>query len=168
MLVGVADVDSAVAKGTPIDRTRRGKPPRVYAGVQTFPMLPEQLSTDLTSLNEQQDRAAVVMEFVVAADGSFGAHSIYRALVRNHAQLTYNAVGAWLEGNGRRAAESGRVAPICRRNLSCRTKPRRAARAARPAGRARLRPHRSAAGDRPMATCTEIAARAQQSRRAPD
>jgi exoribonuclease-2 len=61
-------------------------------------MLPEQLSTDLTSLNENGDRAAVIVEFIVADDGSCPANSIYRARVRNHAQLTYNAVGAWLEG----------------------------------------------------------------------
>ena len=98
VLVGVADVDSAVAKGTPIDRHAAREATTVYAEVRTFPMLPERLSTDLTSLNEEQDRAAVVMEFVVCPDGSVGAHSVYRAMVRNRAQLTYNAVGAWLEG----------------------------------------------------------------------
>jgi exoribonuclease-2 len=98
VLVGVADVDSAVPKGTPLDGHAAREATTVYAAVRTFPMLPEQLSTDMTSLNENQDRAAVVMEFVVAADGSVGAHSIYRAMVRNKAQLTYNAVGAWLEG----------------------------------------------------------------------
>jgi exoribonuclease II len=98
VLVGVADVDSAVAKDTPLDRHASREATTVYAAVRTFPMLPEQLSTDLTSLNENQDRAAVVTEFVVAADGSVGAHSVYRAMVRNHAQLTYNGVGAWIEG----------------------------------------------------------------------
>jgi exoribonuclease-2 len=98
VLVGVADVDSAVAKGTPIDRHAAREATTVYAAVRTFPMLPEQLSTDMTSLNENQDRAAVVMEFVVAADGTVSAHSVYRALVRNKAQLTYNGVGPWLEG----------------------------------------------------------------------
>ena len=98
VLVGVADVDSAVAKDTPLDRHAAREATTVYAAVRTFPMLPEQLSTDLTSLNEDQDRAAVVMEFVVAADGSVGAHRVYRAMVRSRAQLTYNAVGAWLEG----------------------------------------------------------------------
>jgi exoribonuclease-2 len=98
VLVGVADVDSAVAKNTPLDRHAAREATTVYAAVRTFPMLPEQLSTNMTSLNEDQDRAAVVTEFVVAADGSVGAHSVYRAMVRNRAQLTYNAVGAWLEG----------------------------------------------------------------------
>ena len=69
VLVGVADVDSAVAKDTPIDRHAAREATTVYAAVRTFPMLPERLSTDLTSLNEDQDRAAVVMEFMVAADG---------------------------------------------------------------------------------------------------
>jgi exoribonuclease-2 len=98
VLVGVADVDSAVPKGTPLDRHAAREATTVYAAVRTFPMLPEQLSTDMTSLNENQDRAAVVLEFVAGADGVVGAHSVYRATVRNHAQLTYNAVGAWLEG----------------------------------------------------------------------
>jgi len=98
VLVGVADVDSAVPKGTPLDRHAAREATTVYAAVRTFPMLPEQLSTDMTSLNENQDREAVVIEFVVAADGSVGAHKVYRATVRNKAQLTYNGVGAWLEG----------------------------------------------------------------------
>ena len=100
MLVGVADVDSAVAKGTPIDLHAAREGTTVYAGIRTFPMLPERLSTDLTSLSEGEDRAAVVIEFVVAADGSLGVNRVYRAMVRNRAQLTYNAVGAWLEGSG--------------------------------------------------------------------
>jgi exoribonuclease-2 len=98
VLVGVADVDYAVAKATPLDRHAAREATTVYAEVVTFPMLPERLSTDLTSLNEEQNRAAVVLEFVVAADGSVGGESIYRATVRNRAQLTYSAVGAWLEG----------------------------------------------------------------------
>jgi exoribonuclease-2 len=63
-------------------------------------MLPDDLSTDLTSLNENEDRRAMVVELVVAPDGTITSPSIYRALVRNHAQLAYNAVGAWLEGTG--------------------------------------------------------------------
>jgi exoribonuclease-2 len=97
VLVGVADVDSAVAKGTPIDLHAQRETTTVYTGIRTFPMLPERLSTDLTSLNENQDRAAIVMEMTVAADGSIQASSIYPALVRNRAQLTYSAVGDWLE-----------------------------------------------------------------------
>ena len=98
VLVGVADVDSLVAKDTPIDCHAARETTTVYAGVRTFPMLPERLSTGLTSLNEQQDRTAVVIEFLVGAGGAFSSPSIYRALVRNRAQLTYNGVGPWLEG----------------------------------------------------------------------
>jgi len=97
VLVGVADVDSAVPKATPLDRHAARESTTVYAGVHTFPMLPERLSTDLTSLNENQNRAAIVIEFVVAGDGALSAGKVYRANVRNRAQLTYNAVGAWLE-----------------------------------------------------------------------
>jgi VacB/RNase II family 3'-5' exoribonuclease len=99
-VVAIADVDSAVAKGTPVDRYAARETTTVYAGVHNFPMLPERLSTDLTSLNESGERAAVAIEFVVGPDGSLGSSAIYGARVRNHAQLTYNAVGAWLEGTG--------------------------------------------------------------------
>ncbi len=98
VLVAIADVDSAVAIDTPIDRHAAAQTTSVYTGVRTFPMLPEELSTDITSLNENGDRAAIVIEFVAAADGTIGSSDIYRALVRNKAQLTYNGVGPWLEG----------------------------------------------------------------------
>jgi len=107
VLVGVADVDSLVAKGTPLDAHAARETTTVYAGVRTFPMLPERLSTDLTSLSEGQDRAAVVIEMSVAADGSIASSDIYRALVRNRAQLTYSGVGPWLEGT---AAAPAKVA----------------------------------------------------------
>jgi exoribonuclease-2 len=107
LLVGVADVDSLIAKGTPIDCHAAHETTSVYTGIRTFPMLPERLSTGLTSLNEGQDRAAVAIEILVAADGSIGSESIYRARVRNRAQLTYSAVGAWLEGT---AAPPAKVA----------------------------------------------------------
>jgi exoribonuclease-2 len=96
--IGIADVDSAVAIGSPIDRHAASQTTTVYTAVQTFPMLPEVLSTDLTSLGENADRLGVVIEMVVAADGSIASAEIYRALVRNKAQLTYSAIGPWLEG----------------------------------------------------------------------
>lgn len=96
--VGIADVDFRVLMNTPIDQHAVAQTTSVYTAVHTFPMLPEELSTDMTSLNEAQDRAAIVIEFTVAPDGCLGTSKIYRALVHNRAQLTYNAVGAWLEG----------------------------------------------------------------------
>ena len=98
--VAVADVDIAVDLGTPIDRHASSQTTTVYTGVKNFSMLPEEFSTDLTSLNPDADRLAMVIEYVVAGDGSIASPGIYRALVRNHAQLTYNGVGAWLEGTG--------------------------------------------------------------------
>lgn len=98
--VAVANVDIAVDIGTPIDRHASSQTTSVYTGVKTFSMLPEEFSTGLTSLNPDEDRLAMVIEYVVAADGSIASHAIYRAVVRNHAQLTYNGVGAWLEGSG--------------------------------------------------------------------
>ena len=98
ILIAIADVDSEVPIGSPIDKHAAAETTSVYAGVRTFPMLPEQLSTDLTSLNEDTDRLAVVVDMVVTGDGSVISGGAYRALVRNQAQLTYSAVGAWLEG----------------------------------------------------------------------
>ena len=98
VLVGVADVDSAVPKSTPVDSYAAHETTTVYAGVHTFPMLPERLSTDITSLSENGDRNGVVIEMVVKSDGSVGSSSVYRARLRNRAQLTYSGVGAWLEG----------------------------------------------------------------------
>lgn len=101
ILVGIADVDADVEAGSPIDQHAAKETTSVYTGIRTFPMLPERLSTDLTSLNEGADRRAVVVEFLASADGAISAPAIYRALVRNRAQLTYNAVGPWLEGTAR-------------------------------------------------------------------
>jgi len=98
VMVAVADVDADVAIGSPIDQYASYETTSVYTGVRTFSMLPEALSTDLTSLNESADRVAVVIEYVVGPDGAIGSGAIYRALVRNQAQLTYNGVGPWLEG----------------------------------------------------------------------
>jgi VacB/RNase II family 3'-5' exoribonuclease len=99
VMIAVADVDAEVPIGTPIDRYAADQTTSVYTGVRTFSMLPVELSTDLTSLNEGVDRLAVVIDMVVAADGTVTSQEIYRALVRNQAQLTYNGVGPWLEGS---------------------------------------------------------------------
>ena len=100
VLVGIADVDAFVPKESPIDQAAARQTTTVYTGVRNFPMLPEQLSTATTSLEEAADKLALVIEFVVRADGHVQSSTVYRAVVRNTAQLTYNAVGAWLEGRG--------------------------------------------------------------------
>ncbi len=100
VLVGVADVDVRVAKGTVIDTHARSETTSVYTGVKVFPMLPPELSEGITSLNENQERAAIVIEFKVDGEGNVSDGGAYRALVRNRAQLAYNGVGAWLEGKG--------------------------------------------------------------------
>jgi exoribonuclease-2 len=98
VLIGIADVDVFVAKGSPIDSYASRETTSVYTGVRNFSMLPEQLSTGLTSLLENQDRLSVVIEYKIDAGGNVIASEVYRAVVRNRAQLAYNAVGAWLEG----------------------------------------------------------------------
>ncbi|HZD93069.1 MAG TPA: RNB domain-containing ribonuclease [Candidatus Sulfotelmatobacter sp.] len=100
IMVGIADVDALVAKDTPIDRHAARETTTVYTGVRNFPMLPETLCTGTTSLLEVDSKLSVITEFFVGKDGVVGKHQIYRALVTNKAQLTYNAVGAWLEGRG--------------------------------------------------------------------
>ncbi len=96
--VGIADVDAFVPKASPIDGHAAKETTTVYTGVRNFPMLPEELSTGASSLLESQDRLAVVIEFAVSVDGNVNSGSVYRALVRNQAQLMYNSVGNWLEG----------------------------------------------------------------------
>jgi exoribonuclease R len=98
--IGVADVEGLVPIGSPADQHAAANTTSVYTGVAVFPMLPERLSTDLTSLNEGEDRFAVVIEFDVAHDGALGKGSVYNALVRNKAKLVYDAVGLWLEEKG--------------------------------------------------------------------
>jgi VacB/RNase II family 3'-5' exoribonuclease len=100
ILVAVADVDALVRRGTPVDQHAAHNTTSVYTGAQIFPMLPERLSTDLTSLNEDEDRNAIVVEYVVTADGTVGTSDVYEAVVRNRAKLAYPSVGAWLEGSG--------------------------------------------------------------------
>jgi exoribonuclease-2 len=100
ILVAIADVDAIVRAGSPIDDHARTNTTSVYTVPQVFPMLPEKLSTDLTSLAEGQDRLALVIDMTLNADGGLDASEIYRARVRNQAKLAYNGVGTWLEGRG--------------------------------------------------------------------
>ena len=98
--VAVADVDGLVKKGDPIDRHASFNTTSVYTPAKIFPMLPLKLSTDLTSLNQDADRCAVVVQSSIEADGRFTLIDIYLAVVRNKAKLTYNGVSGWLgEGN---------------------------------------------------------------------
>jgi VacB/RNase II family 3'-5' exoribonuclease len=99
VMVGIADVDSLVVAGSATDQHAAHNTTSVYCGVVTFSMLPERLSTDLTSLNEGVDRIAVVIEFVVTPEGAVRSRDVYRAWTHNAAQLDYPAAGAWLEGH---------------------------------------------------------------------
>jgi VacB/RNase II family 3'-5' exoribonuclease len=100
ILVAVADVDTLVKKSSAIDEHARGNTTSVYTAAKIFPMLPEKLSTDLTSLNYASDRHAMVVELVVGGEGALLRSDVYEALVRNRAKLAYNSVAAWLEGAG--------------------------------------------------------------------
>jgi len=109
ILVAVADVDALVRKGSATDAHAQHNTTSVYTAAEIFPMLPLVLSTDLTSLNEDEDRLAIVIEMVVNQDGSLGSSDIYPAWVLNHAKLTYHSVAAWLDG---REPAPGRVATV--------------------------------------------------------
>jgi exoribonuclease-2 len=100
VLVGIADVDAFVGQNSPLDQHAAKETTTVYTGVRTFPMLPEDLSTGATSLLPDADKLCIIIEFVVDGQGQLVSHDLYRAVVRNKAQLTYNAVGAWLENRG--------------------------------------------------------------------
>src|SRR5450759_1800706 len=100
VLIAIADVDAVVRKGTPLDARAAQNTTSVYTAGGVFPMLPEKLSTDLTSLNQDVDRLSIVSEHVVNADGTLGDSNVFRALVRNKAKLAYDAVDAWRDGRG--------------------------------------------------------------------
>jgi len=100
VMIGIADVDAFVPKATPLDAHAARETTTVYTGIRNFPMLPEALSTGASSLLENEDRLAIVIEYAVGNDGTVKSSAVYPAVVRNKAQLTYSAVGAWLEGAG--------------------------------------------------------------------
>ena len=100
VLVAIADVDAVVKKAIGTGRSCAAKHHLGLHGAETFPMLPEKLSTDLTSLSFESDRLAIVVEMVFAGDGTLQSSDIYQATVRNRAKLAYNSVAAWLEGSG--------------------------------------------------------------------
>src|SRR3954469_5584704 len=100
VLIGVADVDVRVPKGSLLDKHAQSETTSVYTGVKVFPMLPAELSEGITSLNENEDRIADVIEYAVDESGAVSDGQVHRALVRNQAQLAYPSVGAWLEGRG--------------------------------------------------------------------
>ena len=101
IMVAIADVDAIVKPTSPIDRHARINTTSVYTAAKIFSMLPEKLSTDLTSLGEGQDRLALVVEMSARPDGSVADSNVYRALVKNHAKLAYRSVAAWLEGGAK-------------------------------------------------------------------
>jgi VacB/RNase II family 3'-5' exoribonuclease len=100
ILVAIADVDAVVKRGSPIDDHARVNTTSVYTPAAIFSMLPEKLSTDLTSLGESQERLALIIDMSINAAGAIVGSDLYRARVVNRAKLAYNAVGAWLAGNG--------------------------------------------------------------------
>jgi len=109
ILVAIADVDSAIKKDTALDQHARTNTTSVYTAAEIFPMLPEKVSTDLTSLNFEQDRLAIVVEMQVGADGSIEGSKIYRAWVHNYAKLAYDSTAAWLENKAEMPAQVAAV-----------------------------------------------------------
>lgn len=107
--VAIADVDAHATKDSPIDRQAAINTTSVYTPALVFPMLPLRLSTDVTSLNPGEDRLAIVVEMMVAADGALRDTEVYRALVTNRAKLTYHGIGAWLAGRGALPAAANAV-----------------------------------------------------------
>src|SRR6266550_6163437 len=109
VLVGIADVDALVPKGSAIDACAARNATSVYTGVRTFPMLPEQLSTDLTSLVGGADRGSIVTEVIIGPEGTVKSTDVYPALLHNYAKLSYESVGAWLDNTGPMPPEVGGV-----------------------------------------------------------
>ena len=110
--IAIADVDSKVTLGSALDQHARANTTSVYTDARIFPMLPERLSTDLTSLNEGQERLAVIIEMRVTDDGQVTGGELSRAVVVNRAKLAYNGLAAWLEGNAAAPAKLAAVAGL--------------------------------------------------------
>lgn len=108
--VAIADVDSLVKKDSSIDSHACHNTTSVYTSARVFTMLPERLCHDLTSLNPDEDRLALVVEMLFSDDGVLVGSTIFRAMVRNKAQLAYDAVSAWLQGEGDLPEPARRVA----------------------------------------------------------
>ena len=112
LMVAVADVSAVVEPGSAVDRHARTNTTSVYTSPRNFPMLPDRLSSDLTSLVQDGDRLAWVVELEVDEQGHGGASRVYRAVVRNHAKLAYSSVGPWLEGKGEAPASIASIAGL--------------------------------------------------------
>ena len=117
ILVAIADVDSMVKKNSEIDGHAHQNTTTVYTAGKTFPMLPEKLSTNLTSLDYNEDRPALVVEMLIDDAGEIKSSDIYHATVNNHAKLAYNAVAAWLEGKEPTPNKAVAVPPALAENL---------------------------------------------------
>jgi len=109
VLIGIADVAAFVSKGSAVDAHAFENTTSVYTGVTTFPMLPEELSTDKTSLLEGQDRLAIVIEFSVTPNGDVTTHEVFPALVHNYSKMSYEVIGKWLDNNTTAPPEVSRV-----------------------------------------------------------
>jgi VacB/RNase II family 3'-5' exoribonuclease len=112
ILIAIADVDAKVKQGSALDHHARTNTTSVYTDARIFPMLPELLSTDLTSLNEGAERLALVVDMIVGGDGEVTEGKLTRAVVVNRAKLAYNAVAAWLEGKSDPPAKVTAVAGL--------------------------------------------------------
>jgi VacB/RNase II family 3'-5' exoribonuclease len=109
ILVAIADVDAVVKKQSALDEHAGHNTTSIYTAAEIFPMLPERLSTDLTSLNDESDRLSIIVEMTISGDGSVQTSDIYRGMVRNRAKLAYNSVAQWLEGSGHMPPAIGAV-----------------------------------------------------------
>jgi exoribonuclease-2 len=112
LLIGIADVDAFVPKGSVIDRRAFVNTVSVYTPAVIFPMLPEQLSTGMTSLLEGEDRLALLIELVLTGEGVISSRDVYRAVVHNYAKLTYDEVGGWLENQSQIPDSIARVSGL--------------------------------------------------------
>src|SRR5258708_6202039 len=145
VLIAIADVDALVPRDSPLDAHAALNTTSVYTPAVIFPMLPAELSTDRTSLNPDVDRAAMVVDMTIDRAGTLVASDVYRALVRNKAQLTYNAIAAWLEGSGPAPEAFARVAELAAQvrlqdEVACRLRDRREDEGALEFARSELRP----------------------------
>ncbi|NBA95174.1 ribonuclease R [Pseudomonas sp. R5(2019)] len=97
LYVAIADVSSYVKLGSALDAEAQVRGNSVYFPERVVPMLPEQLSNGLCSLNPQVDRLAMVCEMTISKTGQMVDYQFYEAVIHSHARLTYNKVSTMLE-----------------------------------------------------------------------
>lgn len=96
LVVAIADVSHYVRPDDAIDTDAQERSTSVYFPRRVIPMLPENLSNGICSLNPDVERLCMVCDMVITYAGNIKEYRFYPAVMRSHARLTYNQVWDWI------------------------------------------------------------------------